>query len=114
MGDVREKHWRVVRRLDTCEPKTGFDRSIQLLANAAWDVLALRDLLPFQSVNRLCFDAGDRPYDRLMDGFVSFDGNGNFAVHRGSPHVNANTTVMLETTDAGAAILELLRVFRWV
>ena len=47
-----------------------------MCADAAY-ATALRGLLPFQSVNRLCFDAGARPYDEPVEGFISFDAHGN-------------------------------------
>ena len=114
MDEAREKRWKLVRRLDQGEPPAGIDLSIRDLANAAWEVQALRDLLPFQSMNRLCFDAGDRPYERPMGGFIIVDTTGRLAVHRGDPYIGARTTVTLETTEPADAIQGLLRVFGWL
>ena len=88
----------------------GYDRPLSELVDASYET-GLRRFHPFTAMNLLCFARSAWPFKDIQPAVIEFDPQGKYIVRSGGPYPgDREGPIVLETTDAAAAVAAAIRV----
>lgn len=88
----------------------GYDRPLHQLLEACRGT-DLSRFYPFTSMARLCFAGSSWPFQDIQPAHIEFERDGTYIVRNGGPYpADHNPPIALQTSEAGAAAAEVLRL----